>query len=389
MNITYFNFSHHLAEGRWERSSFASKWWHSFSRDPHWVPPDYLTFRRELEPGRNPHLARMSPRFIYTTAMSRRKVTPRYRESFPLGESLLENIPSEQIVAICLVLSDPRRADRAAHLALLHCTNDLESLERLLDFAATLAAEEGCQRLLAPAGLSPHLGTGLLENQWNRLPSQYTPYNPPYLPELVSGVMEPIAASRLYHLDVPTGQNIAAFDQPSASRAKLVPFEPARLSGDLLPLLAHACPSWAGFPPLDREEAAFIIRWIHRWPLIAWLAVFAERPIGFVLLQPDLAPPLRRAKGGRTLFWRAWLNRAGLKPAAQGRILFGGVLPEWRGRGTGSQLLRQALLTAREQRWQTISIGPLPEVASEAVSFLEHRGALPQQHYRLYQQELG
>jgi hypothetical protein len=66
--------------------------------------------------------------------------------------------------------------------------------------------------------------------------------------------------------------------------------------------------------------------------LYGWLAEVNERPVGFILLQPDLASILRQTKGGRHLLWRLWFNWASHKPSQRGRILFAGVLPEWRGK---------------------------------------------------------
>ena len=69
-----------------------------------------------------------------------------------------------------------------------------------------------------------------------------------------------------------------------------------------------------------------------------------------------------------------------------GRLLFGGVLPKWRGQGIGHQLWRQALLTAQTQHWQTLTVGPVAE-GTPGVAFLEKRGAQAQQIYTLYASE--
>ncbi len=66
---------------------------------------------------------------------------------------------------------------------------------------------------------------------------------------------------------------------------------------------------------------------------------------------------------------------------------FGDVLPEWRNRGIGQQLWRQALQTAQQQQWQSLTIGPVAEGAASA-TFLKKWGAQPRQHYVLYASEL-
>jgi GNAT superfamily N-acetyltransferase len=287
----------------------------------------------------------------------------------------------ERTVAAAVALIDPRRQDRTAYLGLLHCINNVDTLGRFLDGAAELLRPRGVRRLIGPTGLSPHLGSGLLQDHWQQTPPLHTPYDPPYLPEMADIVLSPLARSRLYRLNLPD-----VIPAAPAGRAQLAPLEPARLAGDLLPLLAAACPNWAGSIPPDAAEAGFLLAWLTPWPLFGWLAEVDSEPVGFVLLQPDLAPRLRRANGGRNPLWRLWLAWAGRRPVRHGRLLFGGVLPEWRGQGIGSQLLHQAQMTGRELGWQSLTIGPAPTGAA-ANKFLAHHGAKAEQSYGLYQRE--
>jgi GNAT superfamily N-acetyltransferase len=325
----------------------------------------------------------MAPRFIYTTALPRAASPRRTLNTFHINESMVEGIPSERTVAAGLVLCDPRREDRTAYLSLFRCTNNLESLERFLDFSLDFLSDEGYQRLIGPVGMSAYLCSGILEDHWNQVPPSFTPYNPPYLPELMSETFKPLSTSQLYAIDIPAG----ALPRP-VGPAQLGPFPPERLHNDLLPLLAEAGSSWSGFPQADALEAAFLLRWIGYGPTQAWLASMDGEAAGFALLQPDLSPWLRMAKGGRNLFCRIWLDRAIREPASQGRLLFAAVLPAWRGQGIGRQLFQQALAVAGDHGWKRLVIGPLSEELKSLRSFLEHQGAVPGQIYRLYQMEI-
>lgn len=224
----------------------------------------------------------------------------------------------------------------------------------------------------------------MLQDYWSEVPPQHTPYNPPYMPEVVGHVLQPLARSQLYHLDILPEPPPAA-----ANPASLTPLDPSRLSSELLSLFATACPPWprADFPPPDEVEAEFLLWWLGQWPLWGWLAEVDDKPVGFLLLQPDLAPHLKRAGGGCRWWWRLWLAWAARRQTRQGRLLFMAVLPEYRRRGIGSQLLRQALSAAGEQGWQRLTIGPIPS-AGPANKFLQHHGAAPRQTYLLYQQNL-
>jgi GNAT superfamily N-acetyltransferase len=380
MVITYFNHSIHIAGSRWERRRSLANWWRIYAGDPYWAPPHYPTLRGALEPTRNSHLARMAPIFIQAEAQSRRQ-TQTGRDPWS-SMTWSGDLGFGRPVAMTAALCDPRRGDGAAYLALLRCVNDADSLEFLFYKLAEALWARGCQRVLGPIGLSPYLKPGTLEDHWNQLPPLHTAYNPPYLPEILHGLMQPLVTSRLYHLEIPP-----ELPPSPAAPACLSPLEPARLSTDLLPLLAMACSPWSELPPPDAEESAFMLRWLGRWPLYGYLAQIGGEPVGFVLLGPDVAPLLRRANGGRFPPWRLWLTWRGRRQLQAGRLFYAAVIPEWQERGIGRQLLHQSLVTGHRLRWRTLSIGPVP-TTTPAAAFLESRGAHPRQTYRLYQRDL-
>lgn len=375
----YFNHTSQIADGWWERRDFTKKWRRIYESDRRWVPPYFPHWRRMLEPGNSPHLSRMDPLLLSLEALPDRRPQGQtmgvQRQSWRLGAVF------EEPVAAAVVLADVRRRDNTAYLGMLHCANDVGSLEKFLGRIFEILAPQGIRQLIGPTGLSPHLQSGVLQDHFNLDPPLYTPYNPPYLPEVISAVCRPAARSQLYVADVPFVPV-----SPASGPAMLASLAPARLAGDLLPLLAMAAPAWSGFPAPDADEAAFLMDWLTLWPLHGWLASVAGEPVGFVLLQPDLAVPLRRARGGRNLPWRHWLSWRAQHPVGAGRLVFGGVLPDWRGEGIGHQLWQQTLRTAQQQGWQRLSIGPLPSTAA-GINFLVRQGARPLQSYLLHRYE--
>ena len=384
---TFFNHRDYFAESRLEKGSFAAAWWRIYSGDPRWTPPYYPSYRRALDPGSNRHLRRMEPVFFHneaiehTNAPGKRIIAGGQGQNLPPAEPFFE-LP----VAASVILFDRRREDHAGYLAMLHSVNDSESLRHHVRTAAGLLRERGCRRIIAVTGISPHLESGVLQDYWGELPPLYTPYNPPYLPEVISSYMQVLETRSLYYLS--TGLRT---DQPDGSvhgtETIIEPLQVESLAGELLPLLRAACPQWAGCPPPDKDEALFLMSWVGVWPLHGWLARVGSKPAGFVLLQGDYSPALFRARGGRNLAWRLWLNRAASSPIRRGRLLFGGVLPEYRRQGIGSRLLGQALVTAQELGWDTLIAGPIPEGEPAAI-FLDDRGAKARQTYRLYYRDI-
>jgi GNAT superfamily N-acetyltransferase len=375
VDTAYFNFQAEFDRNWWDRTHFARAWWRIDAADPFWAPPAYTAFRRALEPARHPHLARLNPLFVSVEAL------PRRRSQQVRAQPVSAGVSFEQPVAAAIALVDSRRHDQTAYLAWLKVANDPECLERLLDALREPLLARGITRLLGPTGLSPQLGSGLLQDHWADLPPLHTPYNPPYLPEVAASALRVRSSARLFQLDVPP------LPPNSSGMAELLPFAPQRLAGDLLPLLINACPPWLDLAPPDELEAHFILDWLSYWSLSGWLAQVDGQPAGFVLLQPDLAPRLLRAHGGRRPWWRLWLAWAKQRPVPAGRLLFGGVLPERRGQGLGRQLLHQALAVAHQHGWRSLTVGPIPTTAP-AVGFLEYHQAQPRQTYVLSQTEL-
>lgn len=375
--ISYFNYTKRVANGWWDRRDFTNRWWRLGRADQRWTPPAYSALRQALDPQRNPYLAQRSPLFLHMEALPRRT-----RSDNQTGGTGFAGAFMEEPVAATVVLTDENRHDGTAYLSLLHCVNDGETMERLLGALMEHLWEMGRHRIVGPTGLSPHLESGVLQNFFQLSPPLHTPYQPPYFPELIESVMTPVAQSQLYMLDI-TPTPIATPRGP----AQLRPLTPAHLGQILLPLLAAACEANGAYPAPTAVEAAFMLRWLQVWPLVGWLAELHGQPVGFVLLQPDLSASLRLANGGRNLLWRTWLQWRSRRPVRAGRLLYGGVLPAWRGQGIGRQLWQQALHTAQQHGWHTLTIGPVTDKTPGA-TFLAQAGAQAQQRYLTYASEL-
>jgi ribosomal protein S18 acetylase RimI-like enzyme len=208
----------------------------------------------------------------------------------------------------------------------------------------------------------------LLQDHWDKTPPLGTPYDPPYLLELIETQLDPGVATCLYTIDVPANlQNLPG-------NVEVDTIEPLQLASDLLPIFIAGLPDQGDFPTPDSIEARFLLEWVSAWPVEAWIALVNEKEVGFILQGPDIAPLLRRAKGGRGLFSRLWLSWAARQPFHQGRLYFGGVLPNYRHSGIGKQLLQKALDSAREHGWEQLVAGPV-RFDSSTASLLEQAGA--------------
>ena len=379
MPYEYINFDLTIAADRWTRQSFFRGWRTIMADDPRWAPPPLPWLRRTLTGRGHVHMRRMAPTFLHVQAV-RRRVASRSDGDFGVGYGLSTSV-FEETVAAAVLLTDPRMEDRTAYLAFPHIVNDEACLDRLLEGVMEQLWERGYRRLVGPIGVSPALGVGALLNYFNLTPPLHTPYNAPYVPELLAQSLEPIHEQQLF-VAVPTPHADAAHANAGGGPAILAPAAISALTGPLLPLLQSACASDL-FPAPDAEEARFLADVIGQWPSTLWVAEMEGTPVGFVWLQGDYAPVLRRSHGGRNPLWRPWIAYQRERPMRAGRLLLGGVLPAWRGQGIGRQLWRHALATSHAAGWATLTVGPV-DVRSSGAAFLTAQGATPQQRYTLF-----
>lgn len=375
--MPFFNYSAHVFDlkdaSRWERGEFLAALWRIYGDDRRWTPPDYAALKRELDPRRNSHLARQQAMGVFVDALQRTGVRPG-RQDQPVQLASLFELP----LAASLVLIDPRRKGTTAHLALLRAGNDEEGLERLYYRSLEALAWAGYRRIVGPTGLSPHLGSSAQIDAWDRWPALHAPNNPPYVPDILGYKLRPFLSLRLYRAEVP-----ATCSEPSGP-ARLSPFDPARLAGDLLPLLVAATENPAGFPPPDVDEASFLLRWLRPEPLTGLLAEVDGNPAGFILLGPDTSGSYRTTAGGRRPWQRGALAVARQRPVQGGRLLFGGVLPAFRRQGISRQMWSAVQGVAAAAGWRSLAAGPVYE-PSAAAAFLQEMGAAAAESYALYE----
>lgn len=267
-----------------------------------------------------------------------------------------------------------RRVGGEAWLTLLRVVNDAATLKRLLDMLIEALTPLGVRALLGPCEASPYLGAGALVSHWQH-PPLLTPYNPPYLPELLGAYLAPVASSTLYRL--PAERTV-----PPRGPADVRPLAPGPFDPQLMPALQAA---WQDplLPPPDAGEARLIAGLLSPYPVETAVAYQDGNVVGAALLMPDLAPALRCAGGAGGILGRLVFHSLKRRPAALARLVFLGVVPAARGQGIGNQLLAYALKRCREQGIKALTIGPIPDQADTA-RWLQRLGAEQHRHYTLF-----
>lgn len=370
--MAYFNYRIYWPADWGGRRAFSAAWWKIYADDPRWSPP-HIAAWNFLVRGSAAYHRRVAARLLYMEALPRRSRSPGAWPSQPV----IAGAVFEEPVAAAIALCEPS-AQGALYLSMLHCVNDEETLDRLLGAALEYGAEMNCTRIVGPVDILPGWSDGALTNCFHLPPPLHTPYNPPYLADLLGASMTSSRQTVLLHLPV------KAQPEPVKGPATLRPATLAELTGALSPLLAAAIAPHAGTTELSADAAELLVRWISVCPAAGWVALIEGEAVGCIFVQADLAPLLRRLKGGRPLWLRPLLSLARHRRSTRGRLLFGAVAPAWRRRGVGRQLLGRALSFAAEAGWRTLVCGPFVD-SSPAVTCLQKAGAHIEQRYELFE----
>ncbi len=289
MSNGYFNYTTFRPDGYWSRRSFVRAWWRLNARDRRWVPPDFPTFVRHVEHGANdPDLRHLRSQPIYMEALPRRS-TGGGNDAHVGGLGAV----FEEPVAATIVQVDAQPQACTAYLSFLHCANDEETMERLLGKVMEHAAMANCTQFIGPTGPIPQWNSGALQNFFQLTPPMHTPYDPPYVPDLLASMMEPFYTTTLYHVPVP------AVLPTAPAPARIVPLALDTLASDLMDLLDEALAHHDVYSKLDESAIAVLVRWLGAFPVHGWVAYLDDVPVGFVAVQA------RSFRPGPQIRWRA------------------------------------------------------------------------------------
>ncbi len=244
----FFNYSTHIADNRWSRRTFVRSWWKIYSDDPRWTPPDHELFTRTVQHGQFDFIDRASPIRLHLDALRRPRqqvtTSPGSNSSFSGG---IAGAIFEEPVAATTLLIDPRHSERTAYLAGFRFINDSEVLDHTLSIFMEELWKRGCRRIIGPVDYSPHLSAGVLCDYFHVTPPMGTPYNPPYVAELMNTAMRPLYRSRLYQQILSGAPTSTVHGSAVLSR-----IQPRRLIDDLFPIFQAGFTRQGDLPIPDR-----------------------------------------------------------------------------------------------------------------------------------------
>jgi len=310
--------------------------WIVYRSHSRWVPPLLLSFKRLLDPKKNPFWKHADARFWVAR-----------RDGRAAG----------RIGAVVNRRHDEAWNERAGFFGFFECIEDYGVAEALLATARDWLEERGARVLRGPVSPSTNDECGVLVEGFDRDPFIMMPYTPAYYPEFLERFglekrMDLFAFAFSPFTDLPPKVDRVADLVQQRYGIRLRTLVMRDFAAEIERLRTVYNGAWAdnwGFVPMSREEFAFAAEEFKSVAMPDFI-MFAERDdrtVGAMICVPDLNPILKKMNGRLLPFkfrhligWRRKVEAI--------RLLTMGVLPEYRTRGVDALFYRGLLNRARE-----------------------------------------
>ncbi len=277
------------------------------------------------------------------------------------------------------------------------CIDDKETAKALLEKAGSWLKEKGATVIRGPVNPSMNETCGLLAEGFDSPPVIMMPYNPPYYLQLLEKAgfskSKDLLAFKRYSQEPfsPRFKKILNRIHKSAA-IKIKKADIKDLSKELKAFQDIYNEAWAenwGFVPITDAEIADLANTLK--PLLKpdylYFVQIDDKPIGFVLLLPDFNIPLKTLNGKFTplnilpFLWKMFNIK-------KGRFLAMGVKKEYRNRGIELLLIEQAMVSAREFKWDFVELSWTLEDNEKVNKVIDLAGGEIYKKYRIYDKTL-
>lgn len=307
--------------------------------------------------------------------------------------------PVGRLIAGIDYRTSQRGGEKHGYISMFECANDQNAADTLFRAAETFLSNNGMQAVVGPnPTIFDDFGVGLLVEGFDDAPAFLSPYNPRYYTQLfenagyvkyrdhfsydmpLSDVHEERYDSVLHRAGKRFGYRVENINLARELKPRAREF--ARVIAESTP------PEWNVLTP----TAETLYRELQRVKRLLWtdfaLAAYAgDRPVGVLLLIPDVNPLLRGLHGHmfpvgtfRTVFMRAKVQRL--------RTLMLYVVPEYQNKGVEMVMIQRALQAARERGMQSAEASMINEQNLKLRLGVEQLGGKASKVYRQYRKAL-
>ncbi len=342
--------------------------------DPNWVAPMERELRRTLDPAVNPYYRTASLRLL----LARRDGKPAARIAITISRAHAE-----------------RWGERAAFFGFFESLPDREAAIALFAEAERYCAEQGVDLIEGPFNPCHYSELGMLTDTFDRPPSFFQTYNPPWY----NGLLEELgyaAGSRKYtarNSDCPDSirKRYGTLDERTQlGEFTIRNFDKKHRERDLEFMREVFNDSFSEnwhFLPSSKEEFTFgaaMIEYVTD-PELILLLEYRGQPVGVTMFVYDINPLLRRMRGKlRPLQLLMYQRR---KKRIRNLILYaGGIKKEFRGSRGYALLLHEVLRLA--ERFDSLECTWVSEENEQARASAEKLCMSEDRHYTMYRKRV-
>jgi GNAT superfamily N-acetyltransferase len=283
----------------------------------------------------------------------------------------------------------------------LEFEQDPETLQALLDAAASWLRERGKERMVGPASFAMNDESGVLIEGFDRRPMILQPWNPPYYQQLIeAGDMTKAMDLLMWNLEV-------------SGRDKVHPaiFELAEKVESEHGIRVRPMRRWQLRKDMDAFADVYNAAWSKNWDFVPyskkdldayaqelqlvfdkdWFMI-AERKdtgevVGMAITVPDVNQVLARMKGRLLpLGWWHFLNKG--RTIDRVRVGFLGVKPEYQHTGVAAKLYAEHFDAAERRPQKGGEMGWILETNEPMNRAMEGMGGKVVKRYRVYERSL-
>jgi len=292
--------------------------------------------------------------------------------------------------------------ERQGYISLFDSVNDQAVAAALFDAAKAFFKQNGITSVVGPSpAIFDDFGLGLLIQGFERAPTYLSPYNAPYYAELFEGYgfvkyrdnyaydlpLDIVQDSRYESVLQRAGKRFGF----TVERVNLnLPRELKRRSRDMARIVAESIPpEWKMQAPTS-ESLYREFKRVQRmlWPDYVHMAYKGTRPIGVLVVIPDLNPILRGLKGRvfpvgtfRMIFNRSYIRRL--------RTVMLYVVPDFQNKGVEAVMIHRAFEAARRNGVRYAEATMVNERNLKTQLAVERVGGTVTKVYRQYRLELA
>jgi Acetyltransferase (GNAT) family len=351
----------------------------AYGRTSHYVPPLWSDFDRMLDPARNPLVTEGHGRFELFTAL---------RDGQPVG----------RIVACLHDASNTRFGLTRAQFGFFDCIDDNAVAAALLTRAEAWALERGATTIAGNFNLTAMQQVGVMTEGFDRPAATDMIWNAPHIARLLeANGYRAIFPMTTFEIDLRAGdtsgllgpkqQEILADTSlawmPISRTTFRQRLEEARV------VLNDGFANNPMFVPPTHAEFMFQAGEML-WVIDRRLSVMVHhegRPIGAIIIIPDLNPLVKRIGGriGLTTPWHFLRHRMGNKRAV---LIYQSVSRAWQNRGLVGAMLHRCAQALKQAGYETLSTTWVADVNGASLRQVEKAGARPLHRLHLFEKAL-